>query len=144
MPSGIVPNEGLADQTLECLGALAPGALPWQLLLWTNDIVPDFDTVLADLVEATFDGYTRINLDRAEWQNPVVAAGIATSDWGVTASVWYVTGGPVETIYGVAYVDPSTGKLRFVQRFDPADIEPIVIGGRVNILPRYQLTTGAF
>lgn len=143
MAEGFIPNEGIADQLEYILKRSVSGVLPWQLIFWTNDLVPDFDTVLDDLTEATFSGYNRLTMDRSNWTTPTVHNGCAHSTWGTEAQVWYVTGGPVETIYGYAYIDPGAAKIRFVQRFDDGDIQPIRIGGKVTILPTYTLTSAA-
>ncbi len=143
MPDGLLPDEGIGDQLEYILKRSISGVLPWQLIFWTNDVQVDSDTVLSDLTEATFDGYSRLTLDRSEWTTPTVHAGCAHSTWGTVPQVWYVTGGPVETIYGYAYVDVGAGVLRFVQRFDGDDIEPITVGGKVLLLPTYTLTSAA-
>lgn len=141
MPAGLLPNEGIAAQLEYILKASISGVLPWELMFWVNDIEPDHDTVLADLQEATWSGYSRLTMDRANWTTPTVHDGCAHSTWGTEAVVWYVTGGPTETIYGYAYVDASAGVIRFVQRLDPEDIRPVEVGGKVLLLPAYTLTS---
>lgn len=141
MPAGLIPNEGLAVTLRELLGAVPPSVLPWQMLLWVNDYVPTAAATLDDLQEAGFQGYARQVLSRDLWSVPTVAAGCAHSTWGVEPIVWTVTGGPVETVYGYAYVDPGESVLRFIQRFDPADVTPIIVPGRVLLLPEYTLTS---
>lgn len=141
MPAGLLPDEGIADQLAYILQKSISGVLPWQLMFFTNDIDPDAATVLDDLEEATFGGYSRLTLDRAEWVIGEPDAGCVHATWGTTAQVWYCTSGPVETIYGYAYVDASLGVLRFVQRFDDDDIEPLEVGGRLMLLPAYTLTS---
>jgi hypothetical protein len=139
MPAGLLPNEGIADQLRYILMSPISGVLPWQLIMWTTDIVPDADTVLDDLVEATFTGYSQLTLDRANWLIGEPEDGCVHATWGAYAQVWYCTGGPVETIYGYAYVDASLGVIRFIQRFDDADISPLQIGGKIMLLPEYTL-----
>lgn len=141
MPAGLIPNEGLEEQLLENLGNTAVGVLPWVLILFVNDIVPDFDTVLADLTEASFSGYVPVNLSRDQWEVTDVTDGCAHAQWGTDAILWFVLGGPVETIYGCAYYDPGTNHLRFVQRFDDDDIEEITVGGKVLLVPHYTLNS---
>jgi len=141
MPAGLLPSEGIGDQLEYILKRSISGVLPWTLIFWTNDLVPTCAVVLDDLTEATFGGYTRLTLDRADWTVPVVDDCCATSTWGTDAQVWNVTSGPTETLYGYAYVDFTDGVIRFIQRFDDADIAPVVVGGRVTILPKYTLTS---
>jgi hypothetical protein len=143
MPAGLLPDEGIADQLYYILSAPIAGVLNWQLILWTNDYTPSFDTTFADLTEATWGGYSRMILDRSTWTPPDVNMGCATSTYGTDPISYTVTDGPEETNYGVAYLDPGSGVLRFVQRFDDADISPIEIGGQFSILPQYTLTSAA-
>lgn len=141
MPAGLIPNEGLGPTLQELLGAVVPSVLPWELMFFVNDLVPDADTVLADLTEATWAGYMRLTLSRDLWTTPTVADGCAHSTFTTEATVWYVTGGPTETNYGYAFVDTTSGVIRFIQRFDDEDIEPVVIGGKVVMLPEYTYTS---
>jgi hypothetical protein len=143
VPAGLLPDEGLANQLQYILSDPISGVINWKLLLFVNDIVPDFGTVLADLTEATWTGYSSVILDRSTWTTPTVSAGCATSTYGTTAIIFDVGMGPVQTNFGCAYVDPSMSVLRFVQRFDDADIAPIVVGGQFQILPQYTLTSAA-
>lgn len=141
MPAGILPDDGLTDHLNNLLRGTEGDGLPWDLMLWTNDITPDATTNIADLVEATFGGYGRVSLDVADWTAPDVVGGCAHSTWGTVATVWFVTGGPVETIRGCAYVNPTSNTLAFVQRFDPADIAPTTVGGKVSLLPEFTLNS---
>lgn len=141
MPAGFLPDEGIQFQ-LECiLKRPLPGILPWTLILFVNDLNPDFDVTLDDLEEATWSGYSRVTLDRSNWTTTSVADGCAHAVWGNDAIVWYVTGGPVQTNYGYAYVDFTTDEIRFIQRFDAEDIRPVQVGGKVTLLPMYTLTS---
>lgn len=143
MPDGILPKEGIAEQ-LECiLSKPVSGVAPWTLILFVNDLVPTALTVYADLVEATWSGYTRYVLDRDQWTEPEVSYGCAVSTWGEEPVQWYVTGGPSETNYGYALIDATQDVIRFIQRFEPEDIAPVMAGGRVTLLPRYTLTSCA-
>jgi len=141
MPAGLIPNEGLAVTLRELLGAVAPGVLPWQMMFWKNNIVPTVNTVLANLTESDWGNYSRLTLSRDGWTVPTVVAGCAHSTWGTEPTVWTVTGGPAQTPYGYAYVDVELGVIRFVQRFDDEDIEPIIVPGVVKVLPEYTLTS---
>lgn len=141
MPAGLLPNEGIADQLEYLLKRSISGVLPWTLVLWINDIVPDADTVYDDLEDATFVGYSAVTMDRDQWTTPTVEDGCAHSTWKDVATVWFVNGGPTQTIYGYAYVDESEEVIRFIQRLDDADIQPVTVGGKVSILPAYTLTS---
>jgi hypothetical protein len=141
MPDGILPDEGSADQLEYILQRPISGVMSWSLMLWVNDIEPDSDTVLGDLEEADFDGYSRVTLDRDMWTTPDVHDGCAESTWGTDAIVWHVGPDPDQTVYGYAMVDRTVGVIRFVQRFDDADIEPLEQDTDFKLLPQYTLTS---
>ena len=144
MPAGILPDEGIAAQLSWILSAAVPGVLPWQLLLFTNNLVVDANTVFADLVEASWPGYSRQTLDRSAWTTPTVVTGCATSTWGTVPIVYNVGAVSLNTInYGAAYYDQSSGVLRWVQTFDTADQVPLQVGGQFQLLPQYTLTSAA-
>ncbi len=143
MPDGLIPDEGLAVPLARILDPAGANQSSWRLVLWVNDVTPDADTVLADLTQATFGGYSFVTLVPGTWTVPVVADGCATSTYGTVALVWYVTAAMGETVYGYALIDPGAGVIRFVQRFEADDIEPLETGGRVLLLPQYTLTSAA-
>lgn len=142
MPAGLIPNEGLSLTLSELLGReTIITVVPWKLILWTNDYTPVAATTLANLVEATFGGYGRANLDRNLWGAPVVSGGCALSEWGDGPVEYIVSGPPYETIRGCAYLDTSYNVLRFVQRFDSADIKTVELGAVYKVPPQYTLTS---
>lgn len=139
MAAGLLPNEGIAAQLEYILRAPILGVVPWELLLWVNDIVPDADVELGDLEEASFNGYTRYTLPREQWTVPEVEDGCARSTWGTVPLQWVVGNGLVQTPYGYAMIDESSGVIRFIQRFDEADITPALVGRTLKLLPTYTL-----
>lgn len=141
MPAGLLPSEGIGDLLEYMIKRAISGVLPWELRLFKNDLTPTPATVLADLTEANFGGYSRLTMTRATWTTPTVVSGCAHSNWDTVATVWDVTAGPSQTIYGYAYVDASLGVLRFIQRFDSGDIHPVVIGSKITLLPQITLTS---
>jgi len=64
----LYPDEGLVMQMERILTAGV------RLHLFTNDITPDRDTVLADLTEAAWSGYVMIELDDTDFGTTGVAA----------------------------------------------------------------------
>lgn len=128
MPDGFIPNEGLAGELTRRVNPSAMGGRVSRVILWINDHTPTGATVLADLTPASFEGYTFFTLTDADWQAPTVAAGCARSVWGAAALQWTVGDPRGQTVYGWALVDVGAGVLRFVQRFDPLDIRPLVFG----------------
>ncbi len=143
MPQGILPNEGIGAQLGYILSAPIMGVLPWELLLWVNDVVPTADTVWADLVEATFTGYHRVSMSRNTWTTPAVSGGCAVSTLSDVPVVWTNNDTTSPTIYGLAYLDQSSGVLRFVQRFDDGDIRALVPNATLTVLPQYTLCSAS-
>ncbi len=135
----VAPNEGLDDQLAYILKAPISGVISWVLMLWLNaDLFPTTQTVYADLTEASFTGYSRVTVDRAQWTDPVLQGNAAVSTWGTTPTQWVATGTP-QTLYGWAMVTQLSPVIRYVQRF------PIPItaadGVPVGVLPRVTLST---
>lgn len=139
MPNGIVPDEGLQRECLDILDNAGTAFSAWVILLWVNDYTPTEDTTLADLTEASFTGYSRRSLTASEWSVPVVAAHKATSTWGSAPLVWTNGNASAVTVYGCAYYDTLAGRLRFVERFDDADIVAVEPGGTIAVTPRFSL-----
>ncbi len=143
MSNAVLPDEGIADQLMYLLSSDIMGVLPWDLMLWVNDIEPDNETVYADLIEAKFYGYHRVTLSRNNWQTPTVLDGCATSISGTAPIVWTVAPGRIETVYGVAYVDRLSKLIRYVQRFDDGDIRVTEPHAQLVLWPQYTLTSAA-
>lgn len=141
MPAGILPDEGLGDQLEYILKRSIVGVLPWELVLFTNDIEPDNTTTWGEIEEATWYGYHRVSLDRSTWTTPTVLNGCATSTAGDVPIEWTVGAGEPQTNYGVAYLDQSSGLLRWIQRFEEGDIQETRPGMTVSLLPTYTLTS---
>src|SRR5205809_4054192 len=141
MPEIVSPNEGVGDLLGYMLSAAISGVFGLELGLFVNDITPDADTVFADLTEPSWLSYTRFTLDRDQWTTPTVAAGVATSEHGSIPRVWVNDSADTPTVFGVFYLDPTAGVIRFVQRFEPGDVREIAPGGQVTFLPRVTLTS---
>lgn len=136
MPTGIIPNEGLARGLEWWVDNPDTQTMPWQMMLFVNDIVPDADTVAGDLVEASFAGYSRVDLTPENWSDVFIEDGAASTQWGEAPTEFENTGGPAETVYGFAFYDPAFNVLRYVERFDPGDIAEVDAGDSKFILPR--------
>lgn len=137
MGVGLVPNEGLFDELEYIIKRTISGVNPWDLYLYTNGITPNALTVFADLVDATFTGYTHQSLTRSNWTTPVLSVDRVSSTWGTTPILFTNTGITTETIRGYAFVDPILLVLRGIQALDPCDIIPLVPGGMFAILPTF-------
>lgn len=143
MPNGLIPDEGLAAELVRILNPLGADSHSWRLILWVNDVVPDAATVVADLVPASFGGYSFVTLNASTWTAPEVDDGCATSYYGTEAIQWLVSDAMGQTVYGFALIDTTANVIRFVQRFDSADIVPLETGGRVLLLPQFTYTSAA-
>jgi hypothetical protein len=72
-----------------------------------------------------------------------VGSGCGTSTYTDSPQRWTVVDARGQTVYGWAMIDPTVGQLRFVQRFDDADIQPLEDGGVARLLPTLTLTSAA-
>lgn len=144
MPEGLIPDEGIDNVLLRILDpAGRGGSATWRLIFFVNDLVPDANTVLASLLQATWGGYSFVTLMPGVWTTPTVEDGCAKSTYGTDALQWNVLNAMDQTNYGYALVDPGAGVIRFIQRFDDDDIAPLETGGSVLLLPQYTLTSAA-
>lgn len=137
----IIPDEGLARILASIVQLPVTGVTPWMLRLFVNDIEPDRDTVLADLVEASFGGYGAYTMVRSYWTDPVVTDHKAKSTWKTTATTWTVTSSP-ETVYGMYYTDDDFNVIRGVYRFDSPYV--LEVGGKLGVIPEMTLASEQF
>jgi hypothetical protein len=136
MPAGVFVNEGLARGLKWLLSNPDTALVPWELLLFVNDLEPDEGTVLANLTEPTWGAYARVTIDPAEWTAPFLMDNEVTSDWGTEPVEFFNVGGPTETPFGFAFFDPGNGALVYAERFDDGDITAVADGESKFILPR--------
>ena len=131
--AAVLPNESLARLLSYWIGQTANVIVPWSLMLYTNDIELGPATVLADLTEATFDGYTRKTLAPASWTAPAVVADEAVSTYTTDPLTWTV-GDDSGTIHGYAVIDATAGKIIGAESIDPPiEYTP---AGVIGVLPR--------
>jgi hypothetical protein len=143
VPNGFIPDEGLSVQLTRLVNPVGAGAEVWRAVFWVNPLIPDHTITLAGLTLATWPGYTFVTLDPTKWTAPVVSSDCAVTNYGTTALTWNVTGPTTQTNYGYALVAPGAGVIRWIQRFDDADIKPLANGDQVTLLPQYSLTSAA-
>lgn len=141
MATTIMPNQGIIQQHQDSLQVGISGRIPWRLLLWKNDYVPIPTTVVADLTECNWSGYGRVTIDPALWTGFTAYQGCSHATWKTVPTIWPVTSGPIQTVYGWAMIDEMANVIRRVQRFDDSDIAPIVIGVPWLLLPRVTFTS---
>jgi len=135
MPIGFTPDEGLPGEALRRLNPGAFASHVTRLILWVNDITPDHDTVVADLTPATFGGYIFATLVDSLWQTPELVSGCASVQYDTVPITWTVATTAGETLYGWALLDVDDDVIRFVQRFEPGDVNPLAVGDVVRLLP---------
>lgn len=129
-------NQGQADIVAAYVNSVLTPTVPNHtgIHLFQNNLIPQFNTVLADFVEADFVGYSAVNLDA--WDFALNSEGFWEAH-PTTAPAVFTAGvllGP-QTIYGywVQTVGPS---LEFCERFDV----PIIVaadGQYISIFPRW-------
>jgi len=141
MSTTIIPDEGLILQHQDALQVGIPLRLPWKLILWKNDIEPDSATELADLVECDFGGYGRVTILPTNWTGFNALGGCSHATYGLVPVRWDVTSGPTQSVYGWAMIDDGNGVIRRVQRFESADIAPVVVGVPFLFLPEVTFTS---
>ncbi len=124
----IFPDEGLPTLALNQV------VIDVKLKLFTNNIVPDRNTVEADLTEAAWAGYAGEVYSQAEWTNTGMIGHTAfvatppntflnTSGGDVDAYGWYLVDNATETI------------LLAAARFDPAPETLVALTGELDVTP---------
>lgn len=127
-----IPKARLQVELDALVTALFGGATPLKVLLFTNAVTPDRNTVIGDLTEATWSGYSRQTLPALGASTYVSpdAITVAGSDVQFTNS----TAGDV-TLYGYAVVD-NAGVLLWAER------DPAAVSGPITLptLQKYSVT----
>jgi hypothetical protein len=132
-------NRGLIDGCLPI-----PSIIRW-LGLYQNPVVlhKGFDPTL--LIEATFSGYARVNLDSTLWTSPPVidSNGNATITYpeltftkaGATANA---------AIWGFFYMDDTGTLFLFAQEFAAAPYPMVADGDLLRLTPSYSASNPIF
>ena len=103
----------------------------WEYHLFTNNIVPDRDTELADLAEMSSAGYSPIIVLAADFTIQNVGGHIGTI---IAAPITFVLTSSGSSIYGYYVVAVSGSLLLAVGRFDDAPIS-LGSGATIQITP---------
>lgn len=113
-----------------------PDTFPLEIGLFKNNITPTPDTVFADLVEATFTGYSNYPFTRAD--NPAsFLAGTAGRVLLANDSFIRTCTGAPHNIYGWYCNAPTLGVLLLVERY--ADPHVLQIGSTHTLIPNVDL-----
>lgn len=105
-------------------------ANPPLLMLFTNNITPDEDTVIGDLTEATFPGYAQAMLDYSA--STTIAAHVASLT--PTAIVFTrAAGAGGEDVYGYGVLDSTGTYLLWAQRDPAAPLDMSIVGATYTV-----------
>jgi len=101
---------------------------------YTNDLDPDFDTVLLDFTEASGGTIASLTVSASSW-GVDSDDGTATAEWSeqtvdVTTTI---------SLYGYYVTDGGGGQLLWCERFDGAPFSYPSVGGALLITPRLEL-----
>jgi len=121
-----------ANEVMDSIAAfpMASPASPWKVGLFTNNIQPNADTVLADLTEASFTGYAKVTTTTgdSETQNDPLSGErvvyFPPPAGGFHFEATATPGAPVN-VYGFFLCDNAGTTLLGAQHFG----SPIVISG---------------
>jgi hypothetical protein len=111
----VVPDLG----EKQLLGVMLKTALlvdaNWRLHLFQNNYSPNRVSEITDFVEANFDGYDVVELDRSVWLDPVSIGGVAYSTYGTSLVSWLATSGS-QTVYGYYVTDADDTVVLWAER----------------------------
>lgn len=141
MPGVVFPDEGVGDIILSVVDPARVAGMLWRVIFFVNDYTPSRATVLADLVEASWNGYTFYTIVPANWQTPSPVTGGVMALYGTAPLTWTVLGALGQTNYGWAIIDPGPGVVRLAQRFEDDDIVPLTDGSPVQLQPQFGFLT---
>ena len=118
----ILPDEG-KQQWLDLLFLhSADGTTPTLAFrLYTVDISLTDATVLADFTQATFTGYTHLEIDRGDFGAASIVSHVAVAIYG-TPLQFTCTGGSPQTVYGWYCEALDAGVCLAAQKFDTARV----------------------
>jgi hypothetical protein len=128
----IFTHAGESEMLIRALKVDAGAADPWSIGLYVNDVHPLQTTTFAALVQATFPGYFRQNIDRALWAAPVLDGNRERSDYGGGFFEW-VNSGPDTDVWGYFLLNSTSLTLLGAERFPAAVTIPATEKLRVQL-----------
>src|SRR5436190_15407884 len=108
------------------------GGVPYRLRLFKNDYIPDINSGLVDLTEATFTGYAEKEILRGDNGASVLAGSVGRVLLGNAGQVWDCTGAP-HTIFGWYLTNEDGDTLMLVERYQTPHV--LSIGSRHTLFP---------
>jgi hypothetical protein len=117
MANMVIPNEGKLLWLEWALTGDGSSLEDFVVRLYSNNYTPVDGSTLANFTEATFTGYTELDIMRSDFSTPVIVANVAEAQTSVPPE-WTCTGGAAQDIYGWYLVGVDSGKVLAAQRFD--------------------------
>lgn len=120
----VIPNFGKQKWLNWALCNDGSDVADFTLLLFQNDLTIADATLFSDLDEATFVGYSSVDILRSDMSFPFFDGDVAVSECGFVPS-YSCTGGSLQTVYGWGLVSLDDMTLMAGQNFDvPRDMTP--------------------
>lgn len=105
--------------------------------LFKNDLSVTESTVVGDITEADFEGYSDLSLTRANWSNPTTVSGEAEISYGQTLN-FASTDEELQTVYGLYLTENTNDQLVYIEKFDVA--KTIEEGSNLDITLKLRLS----
>jgi len=136
----VIPNDGKQLWLNWALVSDGSDVEDYVLMLFKNNFTIEDDTVLGDLDEATFTGYSNIVILRTNMSAPFFDGDVAVSECDFVPT-FNCTGGSLQTVYGWGLYSEDTEVLLAGQNFDnPRDM---TVGAKEEIDP-FQIKLKSF
>src|SRR5262245_15230529 len=113
----VVSNQGEAWALRRMLRRSNADDADAKLRVFVNDYTPNRDSVLADLVEASWSGYAPLTLLADTWTDPASVAGAAESRYGASPVLFTPVSGVI-VAYGAFVTNNAGDVLLWSFRFD--------------------------
>lgn len=135
MPQIVVPKYGAANLTVWLLNHGIDSMPELSLAQFVNDYTPTWETVIADFVEASYDGYNEELVQPDQWTVSLGADPPALATYNTEFS--WTSGSDTGTVYGYYVYRVADGLVVWAQRFDtPYALED---GLEIKIRPKLSL-----
>lgn len=132
----VVPDDGEVALLRRMLKPAAGDDLALHLRLFANNIVPNRETVIGDVLESTFAGYASKPLLPTGWGAPQSVGGVAQMVWAAGFLSWLASAG-TQTVYGYYVTDAADATLLWIERFPSPQLVTTVVP--IVVLPLMRL-----
>lgn len=112
----IVPDEGEQVLIRRMLKPAVGDDLALHLRTFQNNLIPNKETVIGDVVESTYAGYAMKPLLPSGWATPIEVGGVAQMTWAAGFLSWLATAG-TQDVYGYYVTDNTDTTLLWIERF---------------------------